>query len=186
MTDRHGDWMQTYTGRQFWPLDPRPEEINIIDIAHHLSQLCRYGGATRFPYSVAQHSVLLATWCADNGYDERTQLAALLHDASEAYLSDVIRPIKPFLSGYAEAEAALMAVIGLRFGLDFEAHPMIKTIDTRILSDERVQVLNPCPIPWKAEWSLEPLGVRIESWSPSIAKERFLLAFYDIAWEIRN
>ena len=59
MSERGGDWMQTYSGFQFWPLDPRPEEIHVIDIAHSLANQCRYAGHCREFYSVAQHSVLL-------------------------------------------------------------------------------------------------------------------------------
>ena len=81
---RIGDWMQTYTGERFWPLDPRIEDIHIRDISMALGKLCRYGGHTIFFYSVAEHSVLVSEYVP-----EEYALWGLLHDASEAYLSDI-------------------------------------------------------------------------------------------------
>ena len=117
--DPHGrsdsTWIQTFTGRQFWPLEPRADEIFIEDIAHHLSNLCRFTGACRSFYSVAQHSVLVSL-CAPPG---ENPLWGLLHDASEAYLIDVARPVKrsAALVGYRVAEARMMEVICECFGL---------------------------------------------------------------------
>jgi uncharacterized protein len=91
--------MQTYTGLAFWPLDPRPDEIRLVDIAHALSKLCRYGGQCLSFYSVAEHSLLVASKAPDH-----LKLVALMHDASEAYLLDIPRPIKRHLAGYAESK----------------------------------------------------------------------------------
>jgi hypothetical protein len=90
MGDRKGSWQQTFTGRQFWPCDPRPEDVCLEDIAHHLALMCRFGGACRVFYSVAEHSVRVAelVWDRTNG-DREAALAGLLHDASEAYLVDI-------------------------------------------------------------------------------------------------
>src|SRR5665213_153577 len=87
--DRIGNWMQTYTGKQYWPCDPRPEEVFIIDIAHALSQMCRYSGHCIHFYSVAEHSVLLSRYASTL----ETKKWSLLHDASEAYITDIIRPV---------------------------------------------------------------------------------------------
>ena len=81
---RRGGWIQTYTGRQFWPLDPRIEDIDIHDIAHALSHQCRYSGHCLRFYSVAEHSVLLSHHVAGEH-----MLWALLHDAWEAYLAAI-------------------------------------------------------------------------------------------------
>jgi hypothetical protein len=86
---RKGDWMQTYTGRQFWPIDPRADEIDIVDIAHALSQQCRFAGHCKSFYSVATHS-----WHTSNVCNSENALWGLLHDAAEAYLVDLPTPIK--------------------------------------------------------------------------------------------
>src|SRR5688572_25823546 len=104
METRKGDWMQTFTGRKFWPVDPRSNEIFIEDIAHSLSMMCRFLGHCSKFYSVAEHCVRASWWVADRRGSYLDQLAALLHDAGEAYVVDVPRPIKPYLSNYKELE----------------------------------------------------------------------------------
>src|SRR5580692_700756 len=118
-----GDWIQTATGRQFWPMDPRPDEIFIDDIAHALSMLCRFGGHCLRFYSVAEHSVLLSRVAP-----QKHKLWALLHDASEAYLVDVPRPIKPMLVGYKAAEEKIQRAIAVRFNLHFGIPEDIKSL----------------------------------------------------------
>ena len=85
-------WTQTYKGLKFFPLDPKPEDVCIEDIAHHLAIKCRFGGATQVPYSVAEHSVRVSECLVPLGH--RLQLVGLLHDAAEAYLPDWPAPIK--------------------------------------------------------------------------------------------
>lgn len=93
---RVGDWMGMASGRVFWPLDPRADEVHIEDIAQALSNLCRFGGRCSEFYSVAQHSVWVARY-VEKHWPGKPMLAlhALLHDAAEAYLGDVVRPLKP-------------------------------------------------------------------------------------------
>lgn len=168
--ERIGDWMQTSTGRAFWPLDPRPSEIHIEDIAAALSKLCRYGGHCKQFYSVAEHCVLMAR-AAPDGH----RLSALLHDASEAYLSDVIRPIKRHIPQYGVIEAALESAIATRFGLPYPLPAEVKRLDNGILADERDQVMRTPPQDWGLR---EPaIGVIIEFWAPDKAEFEFLAAF---------
>lgn len=177
MTERRGDWMQTYTGRAFWPLDPRPEEVEIADIAHALSHQCRYAGHCRQFYSVAEHSYLLSRRVAPEH-----ALWALLHDAAEAYLVDLPRPVKRNVVGYAEAEAAVMAAICARFGLPSEMPAEVHEADGRILHDEAAQNMARPPMPWNLPGL--PLGLTLQLWSPLRAEAAFLNRYYQLT-EVR-
>jgi uncharacterized protein len=170
MLDR-GDWIQTAHGRQFWPIDPRSDEVFIDDIAHALSMLCRFGGHCLHFYSVAEHSVLLSR-AAPPEY----KLWALLHDAAEAYLVDVPRPLKPFLSGYREAEDKIMLAICARFGLRDKMPDAVKDLDNRILRDEQEQNMATPPEAW-THYAKSRLGVNLMFWRPNDARVAFLEAF---------
>lgn len=166
---RRGDWMQTFTGRQFWPMDPRPEDIFIEDIAHALSMQCRYAGHCIRFYSVAEHSVHVA-----RAVSPENRLWALLHDASEAYLLHIPRPVKPWLDGYEEAEAAVILAVMQRFNLLGPKHFEVAEVDRRIIGDERAN-LSPCVTEWRTKH--EPLGVELRFWSPAEAEREFLAAY---------
>lgn len=167
-----GDWIQTAHGRQFWPMDPRPDEVHLDDIAHALSMLCRFGGHCKRFYSVAEHCVLMARAAPDR----HTAFWALLHDASEAYLVDVPRPIKPYLIGYDEAEARIMRAVEYRFKLHLGLPDIVKRMDRAILMDERAQNLAAAPVKWSTEG--EPLGVRLQFWEPVRARDEFENEFW--------
>ncbi len=163
-----GDWMQTYTGRRFYPLDPRPEEIDPEDIAHALSLLCRYGGHVDRFYSVAEHSLLVS-----DSVPSTYALHALLHDATEAYVVDVPRPLKRQLTNYSEIEQRVWLAIAERFGIASEMPGQVKIADNRILIDERAALM-PRAERWGVDDHYNPLMVRIHGWSPSIAEKLFL------------
>jgi hypothetical protein len=171
MSIRNGDWLQTYTGRQFWPLDPRPEEIFIEDIAHALAMQCRYAGHTNRFYSVAQHSYIVS-----KNLPRPLALQGLLHDASEAYLIDVPRPIKGYLTNYLQIEKLVERAIAQAFGLPFELDPLVKEIDSRILVNEQKYFMKPQAAPWH----LPDQGVDYfvtDSWAPSTAEHMLLGRF---------
>lgn len=171
---RKGDWMQTYTGRQFWPIDPLAEEIDIADIAHALSMACRYAGHCLRFYSVAEHSVHVA-----RSLPPELRLWGLLHDASEAYLVDVPRPLKPSLPGYYELEQRVMDAIAEKFWLHTNTMPAeVKAADNRILVDERQQNMAPTHHRWAGVDDLRPLGVTLEYWHPPRAEAEFIAAFH--------
>lgn len=172
MTDRRGDWMQTFTGRQFWPLDPRPGEVEILDIAHALANQCRYAGHCRRFYSVAEHSVLLARVFAKR--EER--LWALLHDASEAYLVDLPMPVKRYVPAYVSAERVVMDAVCRRFGLPPDIPEAVHDADYRILRDELEQNMASPPAPWAVQ-EKKPLGVTLRFWKPDEAEFWFLQEF---------
>jgi len=142
--NRIGDWVETYTGRRFWPLDPRPEEVCIEDIAHALSLVCRFNGHCKHFYSVAHHSLLCAVLASYREYNYRIRLLALLHDAAEAYASDIMRPIKPFINGYIEIENkiydAILESFGIRKATEKEK-AIVDELDTIMLATEAKQIM---------------------------------------------
>lgn len=109
--------MNTWSGRQFDPLHMQPTDVSLKDIAHALSLLCRGGGHLDRFYSVGQHCINCAREAHARGWSNRLVLACLLHDASEAYISDIIRPVKIHLDNYREIEDRIMSVILIAFGL---------------------------------------------------------------------
>lgn len=166
--------MRLHSGRNFYPQSVTLDMIDIQDIAHALSNLCRFGGHPRRFYSVAQHCVL----CAGQAKTPAQALATLLHDATETYLVDVPRPIKPLLKGYQELESDLAAMIEIRFGLPIGSmeQPDIKEVDSRMLLTEATQLLG---LSSPAEWgyTLDPYDIEIVPWTPDLAKDAFLEAF---------
>lgn len=180
-------YLKTRSGRRFYPLDPSPDDIVIEDIAHHLSNLCRFSGATSEFYSVGEHSVRVAHFVEANtsmqgisSADHWTYvLAALLHDGSEAYCIDLPRPIKrqPELAVYRVIEDRVAEAVALRFGLDpaiFE-HPLIKFGDNSILAAEKRDLMNEPNRPH--EVLPDPPKAQIVPRSPTEAKAWFLREF---------
>lgn len=173
MTNRNGNWMETFTGIKFYPLDAKPEEIKIEDIAHALSNLCRFGGHCKRFYSVAQHSVLVCSLA--NEY----KLEALLHDATEAYLIDLPRPIKQSIPEYQEIEKRLSHVIAERFKLAYPYPAKIHEYDDIALEIEHQALLSN-----KVMWSFEggtpitPKNIVIEIMNPVEAERSFLNHYY--------
>jgi 5'-deoxynucleotidase YfbR-like HD superfamily hydrolase len=180
------DWIQTFSGIQFWPLDPRPEELLIVDIAHALANMCRFTGHVTEFYSVAQHSVLVANLLESRMADgTRTQeevrriaLWGLLHDASEAYMVDLARPLKRaplFGDLYRRFEKNLMAVICEAYGLPVEEPPCVKEADNVLLMTERRDLMSAPPRPWRE--IAAPMDETIEPWEPEVAERMFLTEF---------
>lgn len=172
MGARKGDWIQTFTGVAFWPLDPRPSEIDIEDIAHALANQCRFSGHTRQFYSVAQHCVVMARVVPDHA-----KLWALLHDASEAYLVDLPRPIKQLMPGYRDAEDAVMRAVCERFGLAAGLPGEVREADVRMLATEARDLLGPHLLPWASLDGVLPYDFTIVPTRPDRAKADFLHAF---------
>lgn len=166
-------WIQTFSGRKFFPLDPRPEDIAIEDIAHALSMLCRYGGHCLRFYSVAEHSIHLS-----RAVLPEHAMWALLHDASEAYLVDVPRPIKKNLLGYKQFEDRLSQVIADVFRLPWPTPLAVKTADTAILTDEWLVLMSKPPETWSTDCA--PLGITMNFWTPAEAEMAFLARYYEL------
>jgi uncharacterized protein len=180
--ERIGDWIQTASGKSMFPLDPRAEEICIEDIAHALSNLCRFTGHTRTFYSVAEHSVRVS-WACELPHE----LYGLLHDASEAYLSDISSPMKrssDFGQLYLRAEANLMAAICRKFEISEFCPSNVKLCDARMLATERRDLMGECDREWRAvDTAHKPYSGRIIPVSPEAAEREFLQRFYHIRAE---
>ena len=143
--------MNTYTGLQIDPTDLKAEDIRLKDISHALSMLCRGCGHIRYFYSVAQHCLNCSYEAEARGWDRRLQLACLLHDASEAYASDIVSPVKPLVVGYREIEADVQAAIWERFGLaDLtpKERVLVKDVDVALFTNEFHAMM--------PEWTGEP------------------------------
>lgn len=161
-----GDWIQTFSGRQFFPLDPRPEDIFFDDIAHGLSLLCRFGGQCERFYSVAEHSYHVSTQVA-----LESAKWGLLHDAAEAYIGDMLRPTKRMLPDYRKIEQRIQEAIAIRFGLDPVMPNAVAIADQRILMDEKAILMKTPPVEWDTE--ISGFGVRIIGVSSKFAEMLF-------------
>ena len=174
-TELAGDWLQTQSGVAYWPLSPRAEDVRISDIAHALSHLCRFGGHCSRFYSVAEHSVLVSRVVPPS-----CAMQALLHDATEAYMVDVPRPLKKFLSNYEEIEDRNWRVIAEHFGVPYEMHPSVKYADNTVLLAEKAALLGPSPRPWDWAKDLKPAPVYVHGFAPTDAREIFLERYAEL------
>lgn len=176
---RKGTWMQTRSGTSFYPLDPRASEVSIFDVAHGLSHACRYGGHVRRFYSVAEHCVLVAMHVAPEHRCE-----ALLHDASEAYIGDMVRPLKhtPEMTPFREAEDLIQAAVFEAFGVrsTAESHAAVKVIDDRILVDEINELMARPSAYLERMRETKALNIPITGLPPGVAKRVFLDMFADL------
>lgn len=158
--------IQTYTGVQFDVMDPTPEMINIEDIAHALANIPRFGGHTKEFYSVAQHSVFVADMLHTPEYIK----AGLLHDATEAYVLDMMTPIKCRLPDYQAIYDKIERAIMQRFDVRFD-YASVKRADVVALATEKRDLMS------RGEWwtvGALPMPERIVALPPSIARKEFL------------
>lgn len=168
-------WISTLSGKRidFW--NPDPDEIAIEDVAAGLAALPRWCGQTQahgraVHYSVAQHSWLCSKRCPTHA------LAALLHDAAEAYMGDCPRPLKRELGiTWTIIETRLQRAIFAKFGLPPEIPAAVKAIDDRLLMTERRDLQPLCP-PWEGDWP-DPLDFAISPWPGEQARTAFLARF---------
>jgi len=176
--ERKGDWAQIYSGKKFWTLDPKPEEVDINDIAHSLALQCRFNGHTNSFYSIAQHSVLVSKIV-----NPKQALAALFHDASEAYTGDLISPLKRFLPPvFKEIEKKIESAIFQHFNINEEEvdHKEIKRADKIALFTEMRDLMKKPPEKWDDEDLFKPHHEEIIPLMPDEAKELFLKRFEEL------
>lgn len=176
-------WMQTYTGKKFYPTAPIVADIDILDIAHSLSMQCRYNGHVKEFYSVAEHCVLMS-YAVEKSHNKELAFEALLHDATEAYVGDMVRPLKIQMPEFQEAERIIAEAIGERFGAPSSSamSPEVKDADNRILLDEKAALMGLSPGKWEVD-NLPSLRVYIKAWDPITARNKYLQRFNELAPE---
>lgn len=182
--NRVGEFMCTFTGKTFFPLDPRPDEICVEDIAHQLAQENRFNGALPEPCSVAQHSVLVSHLVQIVfGGTPAEQKQGLFHDSPEAYVKDLHRPLKRALaSAYNPIEHGVWLAVAEKFGINAELSPMVKQADDLCLSLERRDLF---PASHQQLWQLRgielaPKGYQIAFIDWRDAERAFLRRYYEI------
>ena len=186
-------WIETYTGRRFPILEPKPELVDIEDIAHALSMQCRFTGHTKKFYSVAEHCWNVSL------LSKPDYLWGLLHDASEAYLSDLSRPVKqltPLGPPYLEIEDKLMRAICIRFALTPNPEGLmpvtVKRADNTMLMTEKEQLMG--DLSWAEDnssnsKSMNPvietaIKTKLHCWTPTEAETYFLERYHFLRGEM--
>lgn len=173
-------YIETYTGRNFYFLEPTAEQIDIRDIAHALASTCRYNGHCNKFYSVAEHSVFVSYLATD-------ALTGLLHDSAEAYICDIPSPIKRYLGEYRQMEDRIMAVIAAKFGFDYPFSEDIKDCDAVQLKTEAKYLLRSRGDPWAYMYTTKRAhGIRPECWSSEVAEQRFLDRYEEVKKNVRT
>ena len=177
----HSEPILTYTGRWFYPLEPRVEDVDIRDIAHALSLICRFTGHVIYPYSVAQHSVAVARLCPKD-----IAIFGLLHDSAEAYITDVAHPIKStFRIGertFASIENNIRDTILFALRVKVAAYSVwerVKKIDQSVGVSESIQLM-PHRLKWGRNCRVEPANYHVDQWDWHDAELVFLKEFKEL------
>lgn len=172
---------QIINGGYFNVLEPNIEDINLEVISHALSNICRYGGHTREFYSVAQHAILTSLLVP-----REHAMAALLHDSAEAYIGDVVTPLKALLDEYKRIEHNIEAAIFATFGIPFPMDPCVKRADLILLATERRDMVGKSKQPdkddeaWACLRGISPMPTQLRALTPAEAKGAFLRRFDEI------
>lgn len=170
MSERRGDPIGTYTGGEFYPLDPEPSEVDLPDIANGLANTCRYAGQCQFYYSVGTHSLYVSEELAEQG--PQVQLYGLLHDAAEAYVSDVPRPLKRELENFADIESNVLDAVWTGLGVPAPTDSQWETVmaaDDQLFRYEADTLLAEFEPP-----SVPDLSYELSPCSPEEVRERFV------------
>jgi 5'-deoxynucleotidase YfbR-like HD superfamily hydrolase len=192
-------FITTAYGHRFYFLDMESSVIQIKDIAHSLARQCRYCGHTRTPdaiYSVAQHSILCALYVQTLPVATKMPelvLAALLHDAAEAYLGDMTGPLKTLFPEFKKLELQLDRVIEKQFGLSYGIfeHPVVKAADLSIRRDEANTFCygaeNLCQVTDGGNNGIQALGIHdLHAWNVKYCEDRFLALYKDLRKQLRT
>lgn len=169
------------SAREFDLLKPRADLITTLDIAHALSLICRFNGHCSRHYSVAQHSLLVADIIESQGHGPEIQLLALLHDAAEAYVGDLVRPLKHHLrrqacgqlSDYDRVEERVWEAICDQFELEPELPFVVHDADMIALATERRELLPDHPSVWDCLRGITLHNGELPAWTPTQARQAF-------------
>jgi hypothetical protein len=178
--------ISTFTGREFFPLEPHAEDVDPIDVAHALSLKCRYTGHCTVFYSVAEHCALMSDYLERQGLGPVAAFYGLIHDAGEAYLPDVASPIKALIPGFKDSETRVLAAICERFGLEFpfprEVDALVGALDVEFFLLERETIMKRAPW-WRGRGPDRGLAesVRVEGWSPERAELEWIRRYVSLA-----
>lgn len=182
-----GNTIKLRSGRYLDLNDPLPDQFTFADIAGALSKICRFGGQIPRWYSVAEHCWHCAIQAADDGHIPKIQAALLMHDAAEAFLGDVVKPLKIMLSDYSLIESKFEAVISDKFGINFDSHGgIISQIDHEILLAERNAIFGPDGHRWPGEGQVRNLYLRPRYWDPQMAEGHFVALAAQVGIDVRR
>ncbi|MFE8701188.1 hypothetical protein ACFYKX_11335 [Cytobacillus sp. FJAT-54145] len=180
------DYMATVSGKQIYPLNARPEEVDVQDMIHATSLLCRYGGHTKFFYSVAHHSLLVARYLKEKGASALVQFYGLWHDGTEAYFVDLPRPVKRHMKKYRTHENNLHPIIWEALGVrppTKEEWALVKEADNAVLYYE-AKFVQPKAVWWREEHV--DLGYKIQEELPSVIRRQFEIAHSNLLRELEG
>ena len=169
-------WQQTYTGKVIEYGNVDLDQIDIVDIAHSLSMQCRYGGHLEHFYSVAEHS-----WLVSHRVSKENAFWGLMHDAAEAYITDIPTPIKDYVPLIRPLEDYLLRRIAIKFNLwGLEIPKEVKNADLRLLMTEKHQFFdNVEPRDWEVSVKKYD-GMIIPCYTPKIAERAFMQRFREL------
>jgi uncharacterized protein len=174
MKTHHGPTILTYSGKYFDFTDPMGSDYNILDIAAGLSKICRFNGQCHKFYSVAEHSVHVSRIVP-----KELALVGLLHDAAEAFMGDMVKPLKSIMPEFQRVETEVEKDIFRRFGLPHSIPKEIKDADVAMLACEQRKLMNNQE-EWRWTKDVTPADVKLELWNPALAQEEFMLRFREI------
>jgi hypothetical protein len=175
--DKRGHFITTYSGAKFFIEDANVEDIPLFDIAHALSQNCRYNGHLERFYSVAEHSCIVADYVKGGSQDPKLRRTALLHDLSEAFVPDIPRPFKPFINGFEEMEEKIMESAAKVFDIYWPFPEEVIWVDQNIVRAE-AEKLYRNPPDWTKYYEDVVDQKDITGWEPRYARDQWLSYFY--------
>lgn len=169
-----GSTIRLRSGKYFDLLNPRAEDFTIADIAGALSKICRFGGQIERFYSVAEHSFLCAAEVESRQYPRPACVHALLHDAAEAFVGDVVKPLKLLLPAYDEIESRILSVIFAKYDVIGKYALVVKEIDEAMLIAERRVLFSSDDCVWAGENEVRTINPNIRAMNPEDAEAFFL------------